>query len=87
MFSNNLYFLKNINTPLFLKLNIFLEKKRCFYENNLNQTLNVFINNVYLKNKIISSTSTRKNFFLSLYGFFSKIVFVSFILEIILLFL
>ena len=56
MFKSSLYFLKNINNSLFLKLNFFEKKNNDFYKKQINQFLNIYIYNFYLKNKIIKTS-------------------------------
>ena len=85
MFKSNLYFLKNINIGLFLKVNIFLKKKKNFYKSQINSVISIFFKKNFTKNKFLKTENAffKKNYFYSLYFYIYDIAIFIFLIEII----
>lgn len=73
MFKQNLYFLKNINSKLFFKLNIFFSNKTEYFLSQISKIINIHIKKPIISNKkIYIKLIENKNLFLFFYKFFFK---------------
>lgn len=81
MFNQTLYFLKNINSRLLLKLNIFSIENLEFFRSQVSKIINLNIKKPLVANKFLKTKFFQKNLFLKFFKYFYRTVFFLFVSE------